>query len=63
MSYPTIELDQKKVTLLRGFETTQTTNTPLAITAREKLEEVAKKTAMLSRLLMSQASGCRRHRL
>jgi len=43
MSYPTIELDEKKVILLSGFETTQTTNTPLAITAREKLEEVAKR--------------------
>ena len=43
MSYPTIELDEKKVILLSGFETTQTTNTPYAITPREKLEEAPKR--------------------
>jgi hypothetical protein len=43
MSYPTIEIDQKKVILLSGFERERGTNKPLVIKAKDRLEQAAKR--------------------
>ena len=40
MSYPTIDIDQKRIILLSGFEKT---TCGLVIAARDRLEEAAKK--------------------
>ena len=47
MSYPTIDIDQKKIILLSGFERACGANKPFSITAKQELEEAAKRTAML----------------
>jgi len=43
VSYPTIDLDERTVILLSGFEKTRSANKPLSIKAKRKLEEAAKK--------------------
>jgi hypothetical protein len=43
MSYPTINIDQKKVILLSGFETKGKATRPLVIKARDQLEQAAKR--------------------
>ena len=43
MSYPTIEIDQKKVILLIGFERTRGANEALVIKAKDQLERTAKR--------------------
>jgi hypothetical protein len=41
MSFPTIDLGDKKVLLLSGFGLTGTSHAPLTIEARDKLEKAA----------------------
>jgi len=41
MSYPTVEIGKKKIILLSGFERTR--GKPLTITAKDQLEEAAKR--------------------
>ena len=43
MSYPTININQKKVILLSGFERKGTATRPLLIEARDQLEQAAKR--------------------
>ena len=43
MSYPTIEIDQKKVILLSGFERKRGANEALVIKAKDQLERAAKR--------------------
>lgn len=43
MSYPTIELHQKKVILLGGFEKTKGVDRPVRVSEMPKLEEAARK--------------------
>jgi hypothetical protein len=43
MSYPTVEIGKKKIILLSGFERACGANKPLAITAKDQLEEAAKR--------------------
>jgi hypothetical protein len=43
MSYPTINIGKKKIILLSGFEMACGANKPLAITAKNQLEEAAKR--------------------
>ena len=43
MSYPTIDIDQKKIILLSGFERACGANKPFSITAKQELEEAAKR--------------------
>ena len=43
MSYPTVEIDQKKIILLSGFERACGAKQSLAITAKDQLEEAAKR--------------------
>jgi hypothetical protein len=43
MSYPTIEIGQKRVILLSGFERKRGTNKPLVIKAKDQLEQAAKR--------------------
>jgi hypothetical protein len=50
MSYPTIDIDQKKIILLSGFERACGANKPFSITAKEQLEEAAKAAPRCSRL-------------
>ena len=43
MSYPTIDIGNKKIILLSGFEKARGDGKPLAITAKKQLEEAAKR--------------------
>ena len=43
MPFPTIDLDERKIILLSGFETKQTGHRPPAITAREELVTAVKR--------------------
>lgn len=42
MSYPTIELNQKKVILLSGFDKKEANERPVAVKDKSKLEDAAK---------------------
>ena len=56
MSYPTVDLDKKRVILLSGFEKTRSANEPLSIKAKKKPR---RGTGMRSRSVMFRANGCR----
>ncbi len=43
MSYPTVKIAKKKVILLSGFERAPDSKKALAITAKDQLEEAAKR--------------------
>lgn len=43
MSYPTIQLEDKKVILLSGYVLTKTSERPVEVTDKTKLEDTAKK--------------------
>jgi hypothetical protein len=43
LSYPTIDLDERTVILLSGFEATETVRTSPVITAREELVTAVKR--------------------
>ena len=42
MSCPTVDLDEKKVILLSGFEKTRSASEPFSIKAKKELEKAAK---------------------
>ena len=43
MSYPTVEIGKKKIILLSGFERASGAKRTLAVTAKDQLEEAAKR--------------------
>ena len=43
MSYPTINIGNKKIILLSGFERARGADKPLAVTAKEQLEDAAQR--------------------
>ena len=42
MSYPTVNIDKKKIILLSGFARRRDTNSPLSVTDKKQLEAATK---------------------